>query len=765
MIHIWKKRPLFTVCLLFFCLGFIAAHVWGVYFLPGLMDSPAETSIPPDTDVYISGQVYRIEEKEAYQVLYLKNNSIFIQTDQTTSISPASDRVREPRILLYDSQKIKVKPGNEITAGGSLFFFDEARNPGNFDQKFYYQKQNIHAGVWAERTKTADEEYWPVRSLLADFRAGWKTMLYKAAGEKNGGILCAMILGDKAGMDGGIKELYQRNGIAHVLAISGLHLSFIGAGVYHFWRKRTGSFVLGGVLGLSFLLLYILMIGLTVSALRALVMLCIRVGADMCGRAYDLLTSLSVAAVIIICWRPLSYYDGGFQMSFGAILGIWIVGELFRISRENRGKLVREAKETGRLGRVKDRFCQSLLASVGVQSIIFPVTLYHYFEFPTYSVFLNLLVIPLMSALLFLGMAGSLCCFVCWPLGKCCIYICGVILKTYEGACRLQERLLFSRLMTGQPEMGEIVFYYLCLGLTVFLWQNRTYLRGKGAGVKWLVPVGAGVLALLLTGNVSRLSGLEAAVLDVGQGDCIYIQKGGVTILADGGSSDVKKVGQYRIEPFLKARGRSKIDYIFVTHGDADHINGIEELLARQKEGGIPVGRLVLPKESWWDEKLEALAKTAAFYGTKVAVIEKGQSLAWGKLELTCLHPGEAYTGEAGNGASMVLSLDYGNFDMLLTGDVEGEGETLLTKEVNKSFDMLKAAHHGSKNSTSSVFLEKVRPAVAVISAGQENRYGHPHKETLKRLKDKGCYILRTDRQGAVMIRTDGKRQKIRTFL
>lgn len=194
-----------------------------------------------------------------------------------------------------------------------------------------------------------------------------------------------MMLGEKSGMDAEVKSLYQASGIGHILAISGLHLSFLGVGAYHILRKVSGSFGPSGAVGIGLLFVYVLMIGLTVSVVRSLIMFLFRVGADITGRHYDAPTALAVSAAVILCWRPLYLYDGGFWLSFGAVLAMILL-----------------------LPEFQGLPWQGLWASLCVNIVLLPVLLYYFYEFPVYSTFLNLLIIPLTSALLVLGMTGSL---------------------------------------------------------------------------------------------------------------------------------------------------------------------------------------------------------------------------------------------------------------------------------------------------------------------------------------------------------------------
>ena len=724
-----KNRPLLSVCLMVLCIiAFMV--VWGrERFIKELRPSPIERYAAEGDNITISGKIYRQEQKENCRMIYLKENSIYSN----------SKKFQESKIIIYTNSSQKLHIGNQIKVCGKVSFYEEARNPGNFDQKFYYQKQGIHGKVRSDDIQITDYKRNKLKDRLEKFRMNWQKMLQREMGERDGSALAAILLGEKSGMDQEMKELYQVNGIGHILAISGLHLSFAGLGVYRIARRMTGSYKAGGITGGILLCLYVMMIGMTVSVIRAWVMFVFRIGADITGRHYDMPTALAASAVLTVGIHPLYLYDGGFWLSFGAVFAVCTVIPVL----ENEMR------------------CKSLCAGLGINVLLWPVILYNFFEIPVYSILLNLIILPLMSVVLTCGMIGSFIKMAGWIPGKWILWICRCILWVYDKCCVFTIKLPMARWVAGRPDKRRIFIYYLVL-MTVIL-----ILKFKRNGKKYIISITLYTVGflILISGPWIR-TGAEVTMLDVGQGDCICVEgPEHKTYLIDGGSSDIKNVGKYRIEPFLKYRGIGSIDYVFVSHGDIDHMNGIEEMLKRQQVG-IKIRNLVVTGEAYRDEKLEELISVAEDNGTTVWEMENGTQIREGKLRFTCLGPKEKNM-NPGNEASMILHLEYEGFDMLFTGDVEKEGEESLTdtlsylQEKKISWEVLKTAHHGSKNSTTEAFLENVKPRYAWISAGRKNRYGHPHKDTLERLENSGAKIYSTQENGAFGITVNKKSMRI----
>lgn len=757
-----RERPLCAVCLVFLCIIGIFVKVGVITGIPE--DAAFAEAAGSEEDLILSGTVYRKEIKETYQLLYLKKIQLRGKDSPGQYINCSIKSC-----ILYDKTFKDIPLGREIRSKGTVKLFEEAGNPGNFEQDFYYRKQGIRFRFQAKELALTAKKQTPegrVLTVLINVREAWQEILAEGAGKENGAVLSAVLTGEKSEMSRETKELYQKNGIGHILAISGLHVSFIGLGLYRLLRKAGCSFIVSGVTGTIILVLYMAMTGNSVSVVRAVLMLAMRTGADIAGRTYDLPTSLAAAAAVTAVWRPLYLIDAAFLLSYGAVLGILVMTPVMKM-----------------LYRGKRKWCRAFLDGLGIQLFLMPVVLYFYYEIPPYSVFLNLIVIPLLSVVMGSAIAGSAVSALGKVLpfaaadrlgggiGKLLLAGCGAVLKLYQALGELCMKLPGARIVCGRPRMWKIaVCYGMLLGLYAYSKRSESCAHRLRQICGCITVMSAA--AVLVIRNEPGKEELRITVLDVGQGDSIFIRMpSGRNILVDGGSSDVKQAGNYRIEPFLLSEGAGVLDEVFISHGDADHCSAVEELLLHQKYG-VRIRNLVLPPLWREQETLWKLAQCAKENGVRVSEIRTGMELSErhgvrkeDSIRLRCISP-EAEAGELNaNESSMVLELVYGEFCMLLTGDTEGKGEELLCASGNlKHCTVLKAAHHGSENSSQEAFLMQTTPDIAVISAGKGNVYGHPHPELLERLQEKNVLIYRTDEGGAVMMRTDGKRLKIRSF-
>ena len=784
-----KRRPLATACLLV-CL---------LLGLPVLFfKEPDEACQMEEREIRLTGKIMQKETKK----------QDYGET-MTVCLSDLSNDGLGGRLLCYLAEgQREPKLGSYVEIEGRLKRFERASNPGQFDAALYYQISGISYRLDQAKITKTTTEYNRMGEMLWQIRKHLSGILSLRLPEKEAALMQTILLGEKGSLDSEIKELYQRSGIAHILAISGLHVSVLGMGLYRLLRK-IGVPVKGAAL-LSMLLLFFYgaMTGFSVSAMRAILMFGLRMLGEMLQRTYDMLTAIAAAAVMLLAGQPLFLKSASFVFSFGCVLGLCVVHPALTMPaavphQQTKGK----TKWQG--------IRQRLLVPPAMMAVTLPMYLWFYYQIPPYSMLLNLLVIPLMSYLMAAGLLLLLVNPLPLPIWRIAAALIVGVFRIYERACRMCEGLPGAVLNLGKPAVWQLLVYLACL-LAVILIRHRQSLWKR-----WLMMAGA-VLILL----VRPADRLEITFLDVGQGDCIYVElPGKEKFLVDGGSSSVGSVGKYRILPFLKAKGVRYLEAVFVTHPDEDHCNGIQELLSQGKQQGIRVGCLILPDigEGSKGQGYRELEKAASEAGISLQYISRGQYIQEKDTLLECLHPVSGFESTDANAYSIVLRFTSGSFTALLTGDLEGSGEQALLEELsarreiseNQEADsmavgpadnmagsmtdnmaggsadnmtgsladnmkdsltgnmagsltdnmaggpagitLLKVAHHGSKNSTSEEFLQMINPAIAVISCGKNNRYGHPHEETLERLSEADISWFCTKDYGAITVSVDAK--------
>lgn len=741
------RRPLFAVCL---CLVLIIAIRFRV------LEGRTTSDIPePENGSFVTviGQVYQ-KSNQSFIIKFVSNVQNAVSSQQISShynniiceIADAS--------LMED-----VGMGSRVVVQGVYYDFAKATNPGEFDGDAYYRSLQISGKIKNAQVIGKSLEYSWLSEALYRLRVHWREHLYQVFPQKEASVMTAMLLGDKEELDAGVKKLYRQNGIIHILSISGLHVSLIGMGIYKLLRKVGVPSLLAAILGGSVLILYGMLSGMSISACRAIGMYLIRMLANVLGRTYDALTALGVMAVILLLQNPGLLCNQGFLLSFGAIFGIAVLYPAM-VPEDKKG-----------IG-------QSAYASLSISLATLPIQLWFYFEVPVYSVLLNLLVLPFMGVVMAVGFIVML-----FPglelMGKVTIFILG----GYEKLCQWCEKIPFHTWNPGRPRIWQIIAYYsVLLSVVAISYYHKNRNRKQDEAAKSSEDIKSSKAAKTIKGHrIIKLlrilpivavgifvlqfpSENKVTFLDVGQGDGIVLEmSSGEVYLFDCGSSSRDKVGQYVLLPYLKYRGIHKLDAVFFSHADEDHINGIMELLESADEEEIQIGQLILPalaKENREEEFSELFSLVEKQENPiPIGYLKAGQFWQTKKTRFLCLHPPSNYS-LGGNAGSECIYVQFGkegcNGSLLLTGDVEAEGEEKLLEELQKynihQVSVLKVAHHGSRNSTSEELLEQLTPQAAVISCGKNHLYGHPHEETMERLEAVGSCIYRTDEMGAIMI-------------
>lgn len=576
---------------------------------------------------------------------------------------------------------------------------------------------------------------------------------------------------------------------------TGVHVAIIGMTLYGFLRKLKIGRLISGTFSIAIIILYGIMTGMSSSTERAVIMLILSIAAEYFGRKTDAPTSMGFAMIIMVLGNPYVILDAGFQLSFAAITGVTVVAPQLRKLLRMFKCFIKEADEKKKQKHKKIMSLRKMILKlidalvVGIASFITttPVIIYYYYQFPPYSILINLIVIPLVSLIVGGSILVVLTGLFFTGAAVVMTYPVRLILFGYKYLCIFASGLPGASVLVGHISIGMIFVYYLSVVLIfAILRMIRIGKTERGGPILYLML--AAVLFLTVVYEVySYDKSLKVVYMDVGQGDGVLLRTSGHGgILIDGGSSSNKRVGEYVMVPVLKYYGVSEVEYAFVSHGDVDHVSGLEYLL-NEEQSGVHVVNLVLPEYGDQDA-LQELKSEATANNVNIIYMKPGDNITYNHqhaetINIECLYPDE----EAGQGVldtnnlSMILKTtitwdvreaDIENLNkssdsdaslsLLFVGDAGIAAEKRLIElyeknslgEISDSIacDILKVGHHGSRNSSGSDFLKRVSAMYGIISCGKDNRYGHPHAETLERLKMADTKYMTTKEHGAIIL-------------
>lgn len=661
-------------------------------------------------------------------------SAVAVDYPQETSSGCAVDVELERGIhaRLYLRGECDLRPGDVLELTAAFVRSD-----------FLFGEENTHfsaRGVFLLAYAEADEVHVlpaqriPLRFLPRIWANELKESLDNLFAPEHAALLRAMLLGDKSRLGDGVTSFFNRSGLAHVLVVSGLHLSVLLQSLAFLLRGRKKLLF---ALGVPFLILFVLLVGATPSAIRAAVMNSLLLAAPLVRREQDSPTSLCLALFLLLLCNPYAAASVSLQLSFASVAGILLVsGPLYRRLKERTCS--EECKSVGdRLLRV---LWASLSTTAGALVFTTPVIAYWFRSVSLVSPLSNLLCLWAVGLLLPLGFLSALMGLLSPVLAAPFVFLVGLLCRYLLLMTELLGSFAFSALSM------DSLYYRLWLGGIYLLLLLVFFLR-KEREKKLILPLCAPVLllcaAIFLTHAAHQKPSLTVTALDVGQGAATAFYSKGRTALVDCGGDSLTGAGDLAADHF-QALGFSRLDLLVLTHLDDDHYNGVEQLFRR-----MDIKAVALPAfDDGYGrrEDVEALAKAE---GAQLCYVEDVLEISLGETVFTLLPPlGKGTTNEEG----LFVLCSAGDFDTLITGDADSAVEAMLVKYHDlPDAELLLAGHHGSKNSTSSEFLDAVRPEYAVISAGR-NSYGHPHSDTLARLDAAGAEVYRTDLHGSITL-------------
>ena len=457
------------------------AILYAIYICYNLKLPQLDTMFEDESIIQFSGIVTQVTEKEKTHIIYLENPKI--QSINQENISPSSYGVK--KLLIYYSRVDNLHIDNTVQVYGTIQKFSNGTNPGQFNEFLYYKSNSLDYKVYADTVIQFDTEKDFIKETLRKFRKKLSLLYQSLLSDEDAGVVRGMLLGETHSLETSTKELYQKSGISHILAISGLHISMIGLCLYKLLKKLYLPDETSIPLAILVVVLYGIMVNGSVSANRAILMLAITLIGKLLGRTYDLISALCLSGSITLFLQPLQIFNCGFLLSYGAIMGIAYVyptlkeiifykDEKKKPTKKTTSKYVMQildlqkdlhfiCKSKKLLQFVKSilkKIIDSLLISLSVNLMTFPIIVYFYFDLPLYSIFLNLCILPFMSLLLALIICVALFSFFCFKISLFLVGSIHYILQVYTILCNFFLQLPMSILTIGRPSAIQMFIYY-----------------------------------------------------------------------------------------------------------------------------------------------------------------------------------------------------------------------------------------------------------------------------------------------------------------
>ena len=665
------------------------------------------------------------------------------------------------RLTVYGPSPVLVE-GQRVQFAGRLRPLRNFQNPHGFDYRRHMAYQRVYATSWVRGDRLMVVSPAPAGqppSLLADYRHRLRQRIAAVSHGETEAVMAALLVGDCSALTTELREVFNRCGIGHLLAISGLHIGLIAGFVYAsaLWALNRSRAVLSrgagrqgaALLTVAFVIFYGLLSGLRPSTQRAVVMVAGALTGVVLRRDTDTVNFLALAALTLMIWHPPVLFSMGFQLSFSAVLCI-VLGLAGCGAAQDE---TRRASQPGWRQRVRLFIKVSVYATVGT----LPLVMYYFGRVSLIGLAANCVAIP------FVGIAVL-------PVGMLALLLAPLSTALTESLLRLVARLLdvglalahhaadwqFAAWDTFQPTPIEIGIAAILIAAWL---MHRRHPQLK-------LLIAAAVLALVIDGgwwyrHRFAHNDLRITVLDVGQGSATLIEfPGGQTLLVDGGGfpdNALFDVGERIIAPLLRRRKILTVDYLILSHPSSDHMNGLHYIVSHFRPhlllwSGIPAEtasgraffdliqrkavRTIIPESETFDMEIG---------GVRLAVVSPA-GLPRGRRSI--FSPADT------NNTSLVLRLSFGNRSVLLPGDIETAAEQELVQRLGTTLQstVLLAPHHGSRTSSSAGFIAAVRPQAVIISCGVQNAYGFPHPRVLTRYRAAGCALFRTDRNGSVSL-------------
>lgn len=754
----FKQKPLLSLSIyLFFPIAMLLSNGYGNSELN-----------PYNIARYAKGEKVCIEGRVLERVEG-KRGTIFSILAKKIVLPDKSMHVNGKLRLNIASGGSNIGPGDHIRFIAKLKGPRNFGNPGGFDYEQFLADRNIYATAFMsdDRFLARTAMGGGLASAFFNLRKEIRNIIDHSSGANSSGILKAISIGDRSGIDEEEMTVFRKTGVAHVLAISGLHMGIIAFFFFAIFKKLLSrsevllinNWAIKSAALLTFMPLtaYLFMSGMATSALRAFIMAGAFLFAIIIDREGNTFNTIAMAALVILILWPQALFDIAFQLSFAAVIAIVYISprmEAALLKKDDMGKM-----------HVIRKPVSFLVVSAAAIAGTSPLTAHYFMEMSLVGIPGNIIAIPLIGFVALPLSMASLMLAPFFPYAASMVLgLAGNVVSFASELLAYLAELPFSSVLLSPPNWIEVALYYL------IIWSLLNYKNKMAMTTILIIP--AFFIWPLASEELmgKKRENLYVTFLSVGQGESTLVKfPGGKTMLIDGGGfyKDSFDVGRMVIRPYLLSQGIKKIDYMLMTHPHPDHMSGLMHIL---KE--FELGEVWTSNDPATTEKHRAFIKLIRERNIAQRIVSgKHPDIEIGGVIVNFLMPNDNISAKGSsnsevNNRSVVIKMSYGSSSILLAADMEAGAENrLLLSGRNIKADVIKVGHHGSMTSSTAEFIKAVSPGYAVFTVGYNNRFKFPRDEIVKRYLDGGAAIYRTDLQGAISFVSDGNDLEVSTFI
>ena len=634
-------------------------------------------------------------------------------------------KYNKKKFYVFSQKKFRI--GDVVNCNFEIRAPSGKRNYGGFDYAFTLKTKGIDGNIKINKVFEVQHSksfYNAYCDKIVDLRIEINNFFNKNLKKDLASIIIGILIGDKSGMDGRVIEDFQNANLSHLIAVSGAHFIYVVGFLEYICKflknkRKSQVFLIIGILFFMRLTQY------TPSVVRAGIMTIMAILSSVFKRKSDIYTNLAISSLVLIIKNPYSIFDIGAILSFSGVLGIAYFQDKFKLIYQNY---------EGRFLWLLDSISITMAANI----FIIPIMVYYYNTISFTFIIANLVVAPLLGVLIILGFITFIFKF------KFLIVLLSFILKLFFFLVKFMGKLPFSTVLVCYGSFIFVIAYYF---IVYFLIKRKMLLA--------LLTIVAMIIANL---NFLPKNKLYINFVDVGQGDCMLIRYNGMNFLIDSGggiSAEDYDVGKNTLLPYLIDRKVYKIDYIIVSHFDADHCRAFLHVMKY-----IKVKNAIIAKQFKNSRMYSEFLEIANKKKINIIYVKENDHFKFKDFRIDIYNPNdEAIMENVMNNNGILNMLRFSRINILCTGDLEKIAEdAIITRYSNSNVlkaDILKVGHHGSITSTSDDFLKLIMPRMALIGCGKNNKFGHPNQFILNKLSAIGCKIYRTDLNGEISICID----------